>query len=95
MLLGEADVVMSDAEALLASFAVERFYIARIGLSQAMDRRENTYGKVLGNSTDVSIGFFGDDDSLQAAGSLLPFRTSSTEKPRSLTSSSNGMPSLC
>lgn len=83
--LGETHAVVADAETLLADIALEHLHIARVGLSQTVDGGQDVHSDVLWNGANVSLGFVRDDDALQPAGPLLRLRTSSIEKPRSVT----------
>lgn len=74
MFFGEADAVVADAKALLAILILQGLDAARAGFGQAVDGREDVHGDVLGDGADVGLGLLGEDDPLQAAGSLLEFR---------------------
>jgi hypothetical protein len=71
---GKADAVIADAEALLSCLALEFFHAARTVFGQAVDRQKDVHGDVLRDGADVGLGFFGNDDPLQAAGSLAALR---------------------
>jgi len=62
---------VADTKAIVTAHSLERLDAARAGFGQAVNRREDTHGDVLGNGADVGFGFVGKDDPLHAAGSLL------------------------
>ena len=66
---------VADAEALFAVLALEFLDAASPGLSQPVNGREDVHGDVLRDGADVGLGFFGENDALQAAGSLPALRT--------------------
>ncbi len=74
VLFGEADAMIAYTKAFLASLALELFDVAQAVLGQPVERQENVPGDVLRDGADVGFGFFGNDDPLQAAGSLLALR---------------------
>ena len=69
MLFGEPNTVVANAEALFTILVLQHLDAAGAGFGQAVDRRQNVHGDVLGDDPDVGLRLLRADDPLQETGS--------------------------
>ena len=63
---GEADALVTDAEAQLAGLSLELFDVALASLGEAKECGEDAHGGVAVETADVGAGALGPDDFLHA-----------------------------
>lgn len=64
--LGEADAVVANSQALFAALAFERLDPSRAGFGETVNGREDIHGDWLRDGANVGSGLLGKDDPLHA-----------------------------